>query len=320
MTPSLQDLTTGAVDLDTRSIGRLITLFEDPRPEAAGKRALALSLLEKEGRSETGILLGITGTPGAGKSTLIGELAPRLIAKQIRARVAVLATDPASEISGGALLGDRTRVRFPPEEKRLFFRSQSSNRELGGLSPSAFQVCRLLARLFDYVLLETVGIGQSELEISRLADRIYLVLQPLGGDQVQFMKAGIMEIPDVFILNKCDQEDLALQSKLALQSSLSFSRPGRPEAVKLIAASALRGDGLDEIVLDMLGFAPTRGEGVAREREARFFFKWARDEYGRRGARRLLELCDETDGTRAALSFLENESFESAQIRFAELF
>ena len=117
----------------------------------------------------------------------------------------MLAVDPSSQVSGGALLGDRTRMRFPPDERRLFFRSQASESDLGGLGPSTFQVCRLLTRLFDCVMIETVGIGQSEADIRHLADRVYLVLQPLGGDEVQFLKAGIIEVPHAFILNKCDE-------------------------------------------------------------------------------------------------------------------
>src|SRR5690606_6958306 len=117
--------------------------------------------------------IGITGTPGAGKSTLVGEMATRLVGADDHTAVAVLAVDPSSQISGGALLGDRTRVRFPAGEPRLFFRSQASDRELGGVSRTTFPVCRLLHRLFDVVFVETVGIGQSETEIQHVSDWTY---------------------------------------------------------------------------------------------------------------------------------------------------
>lgn len=255
---------------------------------------------------------GITGTPGAGKSTLIGAVGNRLMALDPDVRLAVLAVDPSSHVSGGALLGDRTRVRFPVEEERLFFRSQASAGELGGMSPSTFQVARLLHALFDIVLIETVGIGQNEIEIQRLADRVYLVLQPFAGDQVQFLKAGIMEIPHVFILNKCDEKDAARRSYHALKSSLEFARPG--ETLEIIQTSALSGQGIDEVCRDLLEFRRTvrDPEQLLREKERRYFARWVEDEYGRYG----LRVLNEKGG---AARYLEpSGGFDLAQELFSE--
>ena len=176
-----------------------MTAFEDERPGAAAARREVIAAL---GDAPVGRVVGITGAPGAGKSTLVGALAPALIAGGDA--LAVVAVDPSSPTSGGAFLGDRTRVRFPPDEPRLYFRSQASRGQLGGLAPSTFHVCRLLARLYDTVLVETVGVGQSEIDVAHVADATWLVIAPHGGDEVQFMKAGLMEVPDGFVLSKDD--------------------------------------------------------------------------------------------------------------------
>ena len=225
-------------------------------------------------------MLGITGTPGAGKSSLVARLVPALLAES-ELSVAVLAVDPASHVSGGALLGDRTRTRFATGEKRAFFRSQSNAAELGGLAPTTFQVTRLLKRLFDVVIVETVGIGQSELDIRYLADHVYLVLQPLGGDEIQFLKAGIIEIPDSFILNKCD-DPAANQSYYQLRSSLSLARPFDEELPPIFRTSARTGEGVDEVAAAMLDVGPRHTDD---EREEYFFTRWVEDEWGATGRR-----------------------------------
>jgi LAO/AO transport system kinase len=136
--------------------------------------------------------------------------------------VAVLAVDPSSQSSGGALLGDRTRTQLPVSNPRIFFRSQASDLDLGGVGRKTFQVVRLLRYFFDLVIIETVGIGQSEVEVKTLSDHTVLVMQPLAGDQVQFMKAGVMEVPDTFVVNKCDEDSLAKKSYHLLKSSLKL--------------------------------------------------------------------------------------------------
>lgn len=276
-----------------RELAKLITRFEDPREIALRGETLA-----RLGPAR-GVVVGITGAPGAGKSTLLGELALRMIATQT---VAVVAVDPSSPISGGALLGDRTRVRFPPGEPRLFFRSQASGGELGGVAPATWQVCRLLARLFDVVFVETVGVGQSEVEIMRVADRSYLVVPPLAGDAVQFMKAGIMELPDAFIVSKVDVGDAASSTFHALRSAL---RLARPDDVPVHRVSARTGDGLAALAAAITD-AP-RGPGIDA-RGPHFLERWMADEHGRAGLARLAAA-----GGAAAL-IAQHGGFDAAQL------
>jgi len=304
----MSELVDKALAFDKRAIGKLVSLFEDSRVEAARERRAALDRLEASPRARRAVFIGVTGTPGAGKSTLIGQLALRMIAADPAATVAVLAIDPTSHVSGGALLGDRTRVRFPPDEPRLFFRSQASDLELGGVSRNTFSVARLLFRLFDYVLVETVGIGQSEVEIRHIADWTYLVVQPLGGDQIQFMKAGIMEIPDALILNKCDEREAAEATYHALQSSSSVARRAD---IAIHRTSAKTGEGLDALAAEMLAL---RGHAASsmRPKEAHFFEKWVREQYGRVGVDALRARAEST------LAYLEAAgSFDEAQLLFS---
>jgi LAO/AO transport system kinase len=281
-----------------RDIARLITLFEDPRPSAIAGRAAALAALgEPRGR-----VFGVTGAPGAGKSTLLGEVATRLVATGAGA-VAVLAVDPSSPVSGGALLGDRTRVRFPPGEPRLFFRSQPSGGALGGVAPATFQVCRLLVRLFEVVFVETVGIGQSEIDVVRIADRTYLVVPPLAGDHVQFMKAGVMEVPDAFLVTKADLGEPAEATLHALRASLRVTRAAPPPVLRVSARS---GDGIDALCADLLATPPGRLDARAPE----FFERWVAAEHGRAGVTRLV-----ASGGAAAL-LAAHGGFEAAQLAF----
>jgi LAO/AO transport system kinase len=288
---------------DKRAIARLITLFEDPRPAAIPRRAAALAKMDAGG-ARLGRVLGVTGAPGAGKSTLLGEVALRLVAGADRS-VAVLAVDPSSPVSGGALLGDRTRVRFPAGEPRLYFRSQASGGALGGVAPATFQACRVLARLFDVVFVETVGIGQSEIEIVRVADRTYLIVPPLAGDHVQFMKAGIMEVPDAFVVSKADLGEPAQATYHALASALRLARPGA--APPLLKVSAHTGEGLDALCADLLT-APA-GRGV-EARAADFFAAWVQAEHGRAGLARLAARGD------TAAYLADHGGFEGAQLAF----
>lgn len=302
----LDQVVAAAVELEKWPLARLIGLFEDPRPQVLEPRQRVMALLDKRGLAPHAAVFGITGTPGTGKSTLLGEVAARLIQQDTSCRVAVLAVDPSSQRSGGSILGDRTRVHFPIGERRLFFRSQASDRELGGIGRATYSVVRLLERLFDYVFVETVGIGQSEIEVERLADRVYLVLQPLAGDQVQFMKAGIMEVPHVFILNKADAGEAARRSYYALRASIDFARPGEREPPLTLRTSAVSGEGIDQLVEDVCAHR-MRPAGTTEARERYFLEKWVRDEYGRFG----LELLEQQGGASRLLTV--GGTFEAAQ-------
>lgn len=298
MTSSSDDLAAtvdSARQLDKRAIARLVRVFEDARPSAAPLRRQVIEQLCPSAEGP-GLVIGITGAPGSGKSSLIARLMPELVGARDHLTVGVLAVDPSSQRSGGALLGDRTRMRTQPDERRTYFRSQASATELGGLAPASFQVCRLLSLLFDLVLVETVGIGQSELDIGHLADHVYLVVQPLGGDEIQYLKAGIIEIPDSFILNKCD-EPSAATAYHQLRSSLSLARPFDEDQPPIHRTSARTGEGIGELAAAILALVgqwpagldrPDRSGGPGRpsiERDLHFLKRWVRDEWGRTGTR-----------------------------------
>lgn len=296
------DLVARARVLNKHAVAKLVGLFEDSRPEAAVRRA---ETLEELG-DRRGAVIGLTGTPGAGKSSLVARLVPTMLARDPDLTVAVLAIDPASHTSGGALLGDRTRTRFGAED-RAFFRSQSNAAELGGLAPTTFQVTRLLQALFDIVIVETVGIGQSELDIRYLADHVYLVMQPLGGDEIQFLKAGIIEIPDSFILNKCD-DPAAGQSYYQLRSALSLARPFDEEPPAVYRTSARTGEGIDALAESMAKVPAEGPRHSTAEREAYFLDRWITDEWGAAGQRYA--------ASRGGAAALLTDGFDGAQADF----
>ncbi|HEX4476592.1 MAG TPA: hypothetical protein VH142_16005 [Polyangiaceae bacterium] len=277
------ELVDRALARDRFAISQLVSLFEDRRPQAVARRTLALQAADAHPQRRAAVVFGITGTPGSGKSSLLSCIVPTLLAFREQLTVGILAVDPSSTISGGALLGDRTRMRLEKDEPRLFFRSQASDTQLGGLSPSSFQVCRLMTRLFDCVFVETVGIGQSEADVRSVADRTFLVLQPLGGDEVQFLKAGIMEIPDAFILNKSD-EPSSERSFHQLRSSLWLARPFDGAEVPIYRTSARTGTGIGELCRDLVAATDATTKRSALSRESLVFERWIREEWGRQGS------------------------------------
>jgi len=311
---AIPELVCRARTRDKQAIAQLVTLFEDRRPAARELRAQVQRELEREPRARDSVLIGITGSPGSGKSSLVSRLAPELLDCDGELSVAVLAVDPSSPVSGGALLGDRTRMQESRERERLYFRSQASDQELGGLGPNSFQVCRLLAALFDCVILETVGVGQSEADIQHLADRVYLVLAPLGGDEVQLLKAGIVEIPHAFIVNKCD-EPASERAHMQLRASLWLARPFDADEIPIFRTSARTGAGIPELARDILKAIRSLSPHTLAERAPHFFERWVREDWGREGVAFLDAECG---GARA---FVQRAGgFDQAQIRFPSLF
>ncbi len=228
---------------------------------AGGKRgvASALALIETaRGTAELAELLdaavahprahvtGLTGPPGVGKSTLTNALL-RMWRKADES-VAIIAVDPSSRVSGGALLGDRARIVSDPKDPHVFIRSMAARDRLGGLSDETLAAVALLRALYDRVLVETVGIGQSEADIVLVADTIVLCIQPASGDSLQFMKAGVMELPDVVAVTKADLGAPASRARSEAEGALSlFSRGSEKWRVPVVLVSATRGDGLADL-------------------------------------------------------------------------
>lgn len=300
-----------ALAFHTLSIADLVAIFEDARLDAAERRAAVMAHLGAHPGRRHGRIIGFTGAPGSGKSTLIGRLVLAIAAARDLS-VAVLAVDPSSQASGGSLLGDRVRVRLPVDRPQLYFRSQANENELGGLGPDTFQVCRLLHHLFDLVFVETVGIGQSEIDVRWLSDRMYLVLQPLSGDEVQLLKAGIMEVPDAIVVNKCDEAPAARRLLASLAAALPWSRPLGAEVPSLWRTSGATGEGLDALVADLLASLEGEGRpGGLAAKEIHFFRRWVRLEWGRVGERLL-------EGALGGPAFLARAgSLDEAEVQFA---
>ncbi|MDX1452957.1 MAG: GTP-binding protein [Oleiphilaceae bacterium] len=302
-------------------IAQLISLYERSGRESLLARHQVGEFIKAhpEQFTRNAMILGVTGTPGAGKSSLIGALCMELLQRDENISIAVLAVDPSSRQSGGALLGDRTRTHFPTHEKRLFFRSQASQLDLGGMARSTYHVTRLLRRLFDVVIIETVGIGQSEIEIQGLSDHTLLVMQPLAGDQVQFMKAGIMEVPDTFVINKCDEDELARKSLHLLKSSLKLARLQNQDGLdgeqQIFMTSATRNKGIAALaglireLMTKHASNPTLNQEQAHEEY--FLQKWISQAYGEFGLGILAHFREEFD--------MREGSFEQKELRFKRL-
>ena len=224
-----------------RALARAITMVERRDAEV---RELQQALRD---RVQTPYVVGFTGAPGTGKSTLVDALVA-LLRKRERS-VAVIATDPNSPFTGGAILGDRIRMQRHALDPKVFIRSMGARGHLGGLSLAAREAIRLLGAFgFDPVILETVGVGQSELEVAAVADTTVVVLTPNLGDGVQMIKAGILEIADIFVVNKADLEG---HQRVAteLRSMLSLAPKSQDKAWKqpIVATSATRQEGIEEL-------------------------------------------------------------------------
>jgi LAO/AO transport system kinase len=229
---------------ERKSIAAALNLLEDRRPDRQ-KGALAL-LDELTTYPAPAHIVGITGPPGVGKSSLIARLIE--IAAREHRRLAIAAVDPSSKVSGGALLGDRGRMQVPPHAP-VYIRSFAARDRLGGLSREAFSAVFLLRHLCDVVIVETVGVGQSETDIAHIADTVVLVVQPFSGDVLQFIKAGVMEIPDILAVNKADDETLARKAMADVKTALSLERQAWSRPVLAVsAATNLHLDDLDAAI------------------------------------------------------------------------
>lgn len=234
------DLVKRAQAGEARAVARLISLVEDQAPEL---REVSAALTPHTGRAH---IVGLTGAPGVGKSTSTSALVKALRAQD--RRVGVLAVDPTSPFSGGALLGDRIRMQDHATDDGVYIRSMASRGHLGGLSVAAPQALRVLdAAGCDVVLVETVGVGQSEIEISGLADTTLVLLAPGMGDGIQAAKAGILEIGDIFVVNKADR-DGAASTRRELRSVVSMTdRVDGAWKPPILLTTATTGEGVAEV-------------------------------------------------------------------------
>lgn len=223
---------------DVRAIARVVSQIEDRTPLGA---ALFASLFATAGDAW---VTGITGAPGAGKSTLTSVLIPRAV--PVDGRLAVVAVDPSSPFTGGAILGDRIRMSEHAGDERVFIRSLANRGSLGGISESTPAVIAALDGLgFPEILVETVGIGQSEVEIATAADTTIVVVSPGWGDTIQTAKAGFLEVADVLVVNKADRPD-AETAVRDLESMLTLG-PERAWMPPVVRTTATTGDGVDEL-------------------------------------------------------------------------
>ncbi len=260
-----------------RALARAITLVESGR---ADHRAEALALLEAVGTDRQALRIGMSGTPGVGKSTFIESFG--LMLTGLGLRVAVLAVDPSSARSGGSILGDKTRMDHLARDPNAYIRPSPSQSQLGGVtrrSREAVALCE--AAGFDVVLIETVGVGQSETMVAQMADLFVLLLAPAGGDELQGVKRGIMEMADLILVNKADGtlREQALRTCADYAGALRLLRKRAQDPAgfpKALTVSAIETQGLDTAWADMQALADWRREtGVwdqTRADQARFWF------------------------------------------------
>jgi LAO/AO transport system kinase len=258
--PAVEALARGVRAGDTRALARAITVVENERPEA---RALVAELFPHAGGA---LVVGVTGPPGAGKSSLVDRLTARY--RGAGRSVGVIAVDPTSPFSGGAILGDRIRMQSHATDPGVFIRSMATRGHLGGLAAATDQALTVLSAAGkDVVLVETVGVGQDEVEIVGTADVSLVVLVPGLGDEVQALKAGIMEIADVFVVNKADREGTdRLVAEIRSMLMLAAAEEDCPAIVK---TTATLDQGLDELVAAIETFRERASASGALERKRR---------------------------------------------------
>jgi len=277
---------------DLRALARSISLVEEERPEG---RAILKVIYPKTGRA---LVLGITGPPGAGKSSLVSRLVAAW--RERGEKVGIIAVDPSSAFSGGAILGDRIRMQEHTLDPGVFIRSMATRGHFGGVSRASRDVVDLMdAAGYGIVLIETVGVGQDEVEVVEIADLVLVVLPPGLGDDIQAIKAGILEIADVFVINKADREG-ADRLEAELQAMLALSGDTETAATPVLKTVAITGSGVPEVM-----------EAVERHRSRAVTGEARRKRERDRSRDRLLELLREELFQRARRTCLTNGEMET---------
>lgn len=291
--PRLETLIDGVVARRIRDVARAITIVENGGTPARDLMAALSARPQAQRRAQT---IGLTGSPGVGKSTMTAALIAAL--REQQRSVAVLAVDPSSPFSGGALLGDRIRMQSHSQDADVFIRSMASRGHLGGLAAAAGQVLRVFdAAGFDVVLIETVGVGQSEVEIAAAADTTVVLLAPGMGDGIQAAKAGILEIGDVFVVNKADRDGAASTAR-ELRQMIALSGEGT-------------GGGSEQWTPAVVTSVASTGQGVPDVAEAIDAHQQWASEHGELARRRLLRAREEITAT---LTGLLRISLQSTQL------
>jgi LAO/AO transport system kinase len=317
--PAAPELLDRARAGDARALARLLSLVEDASPLV---RSVIKDLLPLTGGAR---IIGLTGAPGVGKSTMTGALVGAF--RAAGRRVAVLAVDPTSPFTGGALLGDRIRMQDHATDEAVFIRSMASRGHLGGLASATPQAIRVLdAAGFELILIETVGVGQAEVAIASLADSVVVLLAPGMGDAIQAAKAGILEVADLFVVNKADKPD-AHQVVRDLRNMIALGQraPGdwKPPIITAVAMNGLHDEGISELVSDLdahwswlnaSGELKRRRQARAREEITALAFTTLRDRLMTNGIDELAARV--ADGTLDPFQAAEDVLAQQKELRF----
>jgi len=249
-----------------------------------------LLLLSQTFKTNTGYILGVTGPPGVGKSSLINNLIKVYRGK--KKTVAVIAVDPSSKKTGGALLGDRIRLSTDPNDKGVFIRSMAARDKLGGLASITLSSAFVLNAIFDFTIIETVGVGQSETDIANIADTVLFCVQPGSGDSLQFMKAGIIEIPHIIAVTKSDLGDIAVNTHHDVMNSLKLGVLDENNNIPVISVSSEQNTNIKDLISLINKHKEQNGSNESRKKiklkKSKFWLEESvKEQFGIRGIKKL---------------------------------